>query len=127
MRGLALFIVAKVLIALVYPLGFVYSLGLTFVKNGWNAVDTYLLNCAIADDQSGNTYMAKLFNDVLIKPGGYRFGNPDVTISSVLGRNYKAGKLSTAGKVINWILNKLEKDHTTKYIETLPDGSRNIV
>ena len=125
MRGLVLFIVAKLLIAMVYPFGFVYSLGLTFVKNGWKAVDTYLLNCAISDDQSGNTYMAKLFNDVLIKPGGHRFGNPDETISSVLGKNQLTKTLSIAGRVLNWILGKLEANHSVKSIEH--PTSRNIV
>lgn len=127
MRGLVLFITAKLLIALVYPFGFVYSLTLTLIKSGWKAVDTYLLNCAISDDQSGNTYMAKLFNDVLIRPGGHRFGNPDETISSVLGKNQRTKTLSIAGRVLNWILSRLEKDHSVKSIEELPARSRNIV
>lgn len=127
MRGLILFIVAKLLIAAIYPIGFVYSLGLTWIKSGWKAVDTYLFNCAIADDQSGNTYMAKLFNDVLIRPGGHRFGNPDETISSVLGKNQQTKTLSFAGRFVNWILNLIDPGHSDKAIEPLGPRSRNIV
>lgn len=127
MRGLILFITAKLLIALVYPAGFIYSIGLTFIKNGWKGVDRYLLNCAISDDQSGNVYMAKLFNDCLIRVGGYRFGNPDETISSVLGKNQQTKKLSLIGRFINWVLNKLDPNHSIKSIEKLGPTSRNIV
>lgn len=127
MRGLILFIVAKLIIAAVYPFGFVWSIGLTLFKNGWKAVDTYLFNCAIADDQSGNVYMAKLFNDLLIKPGGHRFGNPDETISSVLGKNQQTGTLTIMGRALAWILDKLDPNHAIKSIEPLHPRSRNIV
>jgi hypothetical protein len=126
MRGLILFIVAKLLIATVYPLGFLWSISLTFFKNGWKAVDTYLFNCAIADDQHGNTYVAKLFNDTLIKTGGYRFGNPDETISSVLGKNKLTKTLTIAGRILDWILDKLDPNHSIKSIESV-DTKKNIV
>jgi hypothetical protein len=58
-----------------------------------------------------------LFNDILIKKGGHKFGNPDETISSVLGKNFLKGKLSLMGKGLNWILNLIEKDHSIKAIE----------
>lgn len=126
MRGLILFITAKLLIACIYPVGFVYSLSLTLLKNGWKALDTYLFNCAISDDQSGNVYMAKLFNDLLIKPGGYRFGNPDETISSVLGKNKLTHTLTILGRGLDWILNKLDPNHSIKSIETPNPRSKNL-
>lgn len=116
MRGIILFIVAKLLILAIYPIGFCYSLVLTFLKSGWRNLDKYLFRCALADDQSGNVYMAKLFNDVLIKPGGAHFGDPDETISSVLGKNQLAGKLTLTGRILNKILNLIEKDHSIKSI-----------
>jgi len=127
MRGLVVFIVAKVLVIILYPIGFVYSICLVFVKSGWRAVDTYFFNCAIADDQQGNTYLAKLFNDILIKPGGYRFGIPDETISSVLGRNLATGTLTVLGKGLNFILESLDPGHSTRSIEQLPERSKNRV
>lgn len=117
MRGLILYLTALLLKLVFYPIGFVYSCLLTLFKNGYKELDLYLFNCAIADDQQANVYLAKLFNDILIKKYGHKFGNPDETISSVLGRNQLKNKLSLAGKSLNWILNLFEKDHSIKAIE----------
>ena len=117
MKGLILFLTAKTLQLIFYPIGFVYSCMLTFLKNGYHELDKYLFECAIADDQQANTYLAKLFNDILIKVGGHRFGNPDETISSVLGKNYLSNKLSLIGKGLNCILNLFEKNHSVNSIE----------
>lgn len=109
--------VARILTYVIYPIGFTYSIALTLLKSGYKVLDDYFFECALAEDQRANTYLAKLFNDVLIKPGGHRFGNPDETISSVLGKNQLTGTLSIAGRVLNWILNLYEKDHSIKSIE----------
>lgn len=117
MKGLILFITARVLTYLIYPIGFTYSVLLTLFKSGYKELDNYLFKCAIAEDQRGNTYLSKLFNDVLIKVGGHRFGNPDETISSVLGKNQLTGTLTVFGRALNWVLNKIEEDHSIKSIE----------
>ena len=117
MKGLILYLTAFILKSIFYPIGFCYSVVLTLLKNGYQELDNYLFKCAIADDQQANTYLAKLFNDILIKKGGHKFGNPDETISSVLGKNLLQNKLSLIGKFLNWILNLIEKDHTKKSIE----------
>ena len=117
MKGLILFLTALILKSIFYPLGFCYSIVLTLFKNGYKELDNYLFKCAIADDQQANTYLAKLFNDILIKKGGHKFGNPDETISSVLGKNFLIKKLSLVGRFLNWILNLIEKDHSIKAIE----------
>jgi hypothetical protein len=117
MKGLILFLVARILTYVIYPIGFTYSVVLTLLKNGYKSLDEYLFQCALAEDQRANTYLSKLFNDFLIKVGGHRFGDPDETISSVLGKNQLTGTLSILGRVLNWILNKIEKDHSIKSIE----------
>jgi 8-oxo-dGTP diphosphatase len=117
MIGLLLFIVAKVLIAILYPIGFTYSIITTWVKSGWGAVDAYLFRCAVASDQHGNVYLAKLFNDTLRKQGGYAFGNEDRTISHVLGKNKELGTLTFTGKVIEKILDLIDPGHSEKSIE----------
>ena len=71
MIGLILFLISKLLIIALYPIGFTYSLLTTWIKSGWGAVDKYLFRCARASDQHGNVYLAKLFNDTLRKQGGY--------------------------------------------------------
>ena len=117
MIGFLLFIIAFLLKCIFYPIGFFYSVIATFLKSGYVALDKYLFKCAIADDQHANTWLAKLFNDILIKKEGHQFGNPDETISSVLGKNYLNKKLSLAGKVLNWILNLIDPGHSVKSIE----------
>jgi 8-oxo-dGTP diphosphatase len=116
MKGLILFIISLVLCSIVYPIGFMYSVILTLLKNGYTELDKYLFQCAISQDQHANTWLAKLFNDVLIKQGGAKFGDTDETISSVLGKNQLANKLTKLGKYINSILHKIEKDHSIKSI-----------
>jgi hypothetical protein len=72
---------------------------------------------AIAIDQLGNRVCMELFNDILITKEGYRFGHVDETISSAMGRNVLTGTLSPLGKLLNRILNWLDKDHCVKSIE----------
>jgi 8-oxo-dGTP diphosphatase len=117
MIGLILFLISKALIAALYPIGFAYSLLTTFIKSGWKAVDRYLFKCAIASDQHGNVYLAKLFNDTLRKQGGYAFGHEDKTISHVLGMNKRMGKLTLLGRVIERILDLIDPNHSEKSIE----------
>jgi hypothetical protein len=117
MNGLILFLTARILTYLIYPIGFTYSILLTLFKSGYKELDNYLFDCALAEDQRANTYLSKLFNDFLIKVGGHRFGNPDETISSVLGKNQLTGTLSMLGRALNWVLNKIEEDHSIKSIE----------
>jgi len=117
MNGLILFLTARILTYIIYPFGFTYSILLTLFKSGYKEVDDYLFKCAIAEDQRGNTYLSKLFNDVLIKVGGHRFGDPDETISSVLGKNQLTKTLSIFGRLLNRVLNKIEDNHSVKSIE----------
>lgn len=53
---------------------------------------------------------------LLRKDPGYKFGNPEETISSALGKNERDQTLSKAGKVLSWILNLIDKDHCKKSI-----------
>ena len=117
MIGLILFIVSTFLACLIYPIAFLYSIGLTLLKSGYKTLDDYLFNCAYATDQHANVFLAKLFNDIMIKQGGHKFGNPDETISSVLGKNKLMGKLSWFGKCLDYILHLLDENHSIKSIE----------
>jgi hypothetical protein len=117
MIGLILFILSTFLAGVIYPIGFLYSVGLTLIKSGYKTLDEYLFNCALATDQHANVFLAKLFNDIIIKTGGHKFGNPDETISSVLGKNKLLGKLSYFGKVLDFILHLLDNNHSIKSIE----------
>lgn len=79
-------------------------------------VATYYLRLAIAIDAFGNVLGYPLFNLIMIKKDGYKFGNRRDTISYVLGMNKAAGKLWGAGIPLAWLLNKLDKNHLEKAI-----------
>ena len=50
------------------------------------------------------------------KPNGYKFGNSKETISSALSKNKRDGTLSRTGKLLAWILDKIDKNHVLKSI-----------
>lgn len=112
MKGFLLFVIAKVLAFFLLPIGFIYSI-LTFRVG----LSDYFKSVAISIDQKGNVIMSVLFNDTLRKKGGHRFGDPDETISMVLGINKRDNTLTWLGSFIAKILNKIEKDHVEKSID----------
>lgn len=102
-------IIAIAISVIIIPIGFAYQIV--------TSVNEYLFKVAKSIDQLGNVVCMDLFNDTLIKRGGYRFGNEDVTISHVLGKNEETKTLSVLGKGLAWILNTIDKDHNKKAIE----------
>lgn len=79
---------------------------------------TYIFNThALGIDQIGNGAFHIFFNDVFIKDKTiHPFGNIDETISSVLGRNKLINNLRIEGKILDFILSIIEKDHSIKSI-----------
>lgn len=113
MRGFILLIIAIFLAVIILPLGFIYQI----LNSLFKALNEYLFKVAKSIDQLANVVCRDLFNDVLIKKGGYQFGNEDVTISHVLGKNEQTKTLSVMGKGLALILNTIDKDHNIKAIE----------
>ena len=121
MRGIVLFIVAVILGVIFMPFGILYSMITLWVKTSFktwlNRISSYFMVIAISIDQMGNVIMQDLFNQIMITPNGYKFGNVDETISSVLGKNQLKNTLKFMGKALNWILNKLDPGHSVNSIE----------
>lgn len=63
-------------------------------------VNRYSMQSAVNVDKFGNNNLSPLLNAFLIKNDGYRFGDPQETISSVLGRNQFSKTLTVIGKII---------------------------
>jgi len=80
----------------------------------------YFKSSAVNLDKFGNREFRTLFNKTLINDKGYKFGNINETISSVLGKNQLTGTLTNIGKILVWILDKIENDHSLKSIEKNP-------
>ena len=67
-------------------------------------------------DVLGNIIAADLFNDLLIRSAGYKFGRRGETISSVLGKNQQSDTLNWGGNFLRKVLNVIEKNHCIKSI-----------
>jgi hypothetical protein len=83
-----------------------------FVENKKN----YFLSSATNLDKFGNREFRTLLNKILITKEGYKFGNINETISSVLGKNELSNTLTKSGKIVVWVLDKIDKNHCYKSI-----------
>ena len=77
----------------------------------------YFKSSAINLDKFGNREFRTLFNKTLINDKGHRFGNIEETISSVLGKNQLTGTLTSLGKALVWVLDKIDNNHVIKSID----------
>lgn len=78
----------------------------------------YFLDTAINIDRFGNREFRFSLNKYLIKENSpFEFGDIDETISSVLGKNQRFGRLTKFGKVICKILDTIDKNHCEKSIQ----------
>jgi hypothetical protein len=111
LSNIGLFILAVALAVVFIPLGLLYSL-LTLRPC---PLGSYAKACAIAIDQLGNVFCSALFNDTLIfiSPS-VAFGDPDQTISAVLGYNQRSGTLTFLGKGLCWVLDTIDPRHCYK-------------
>ncbi|WP_407324025.1 hypothetical protein R5O24_02735 [Tenacibaculum maritimum] len=119
--SIVLLIVAILLFAILLPIAVVWGIGASFwkrkFKNGTKEVAQWFYAWALSIDQLGNVVCKELFNDALRKPKGAIFGNPDETISSVLGKNKLTNTLTGTGRALDWVLNKLDPNHSINSIE----------
>ena len=109
--GKVLVLFAAILLAmLLFPIG-------VLVAMFYTGRTEYLYRIAIGIDQLANATCGKLMNRTLIKKEGYQFGFYEETISSVIGKNQLTDTLTGAGKLLNALLSKIEKDHALLSIE----------
>jgi 8-oxo-dGTP diphosphatase len=120
--GTALALVSLLLAMFLFPLGLLITFFINLYKRRWRfsfkRLDSQFLSIATSIDASGNVVCKDLFNLILIKKGGYAFGNRKETISSALGKNQRGNMLTGAGKAIAFVLDKIDKDHCLKSIDS---------
>jgi hypothetical protein len=119
--GLLLLIVAIFLFCLLGFFGLLYLIiktiiNILFLKINilytLSYLNDFFLVLAISIDQLGNVVCKDLFNDTLIKKDcPHKFGNPDETVSRVLGLAKRSGHLTKIGKFFANALNKIDKNH----------------
>lgn len=73
---------------------------------------------AVSLDMFGNVVNARFLQLTMTKKGGYLFGEYGQTVSFVLGMNARTKKLTWFGRFIVWVLDKLDKNHCEKAIES---------
>lgn len=116
--GFVLFFISVLILSVLGPIAFVYTVVRSIIRLSRTELQMlfgrlfYFM--AYAVDQFGNVIGQYLFNDTLIKINGYKFGNPDETISAVLGMNKKNKTLSKLGTYICNILNYIDPNHVEK-------------
>lgn len=124
--GTILALISILLSAILFPIGLLVTFFINLYKRKWELsfkrLDQQLLSIATSVDASGNVICKDLFNITLIKEPGYKFGNRRETISSVLGKNQVSSTLTKTGLVIVFLLDKTEKDHCFKSIDSLTNN-----
>ena len=84
----------------------------------YKKLNIWLLDIAISIDQLINVLGRHMWNKLFSKGGVHHFGNPDETVSSVLGKNKLSGTLTKFGQWIADNLNMFQKNHVENSIET---------
>lgn len=104
-EGIFFILIAIGLAVVLFPIGLLFA-----ILSGGTTYN-YFYRIAKGIDELGNAVMGELFNLVLINKNGYPFGLNGETILSALGKNVERGTLKVAGKLLNWLLDKIQKNH----------------
>jgi 8-oxo-dGTP diphosphatase len=108
--GFILMLTAYILLTICAPFGFLWAL--------FKQPKKYFFRIAVSLDQLANVICLENLNAwLIIDKSKHLFGNPDETISSVLGKNKLNGTLSKFGRFIDKVLNKLDDNHSINSIE----------
>jgi hypothetical protein len=111
MKYILLFVIAVVLGVIFIPLGLLFSI-IFRLKSILCSRYNYFKVCAIAIDQAGNVFCADLFNLILVtRKAKVKFGDPDRTISAVLGYAQYFGAMSRVGKALVNLLDAIDPNH----------------
>ena len=115
MGNLILVILAKLLYLVFEPISFVY---VNFFKKKftWKRLNGYFREQAVAIDRFGNSQYRSLLNAWFVGENGYKHGNINETISSVLGKNQRDKTLTISGKILTKILDTIDKNHCVNSI-----------
>ena len=124
--GILLYIIATIFWIVLTQINWV----IVSFKHGLS--NDYFKETAIDIDKFGNRNFRTLLNCTLIKDRFeywsfdrymiiecYKFGNVNETISSALGKNQRNNTLSRLGKIIVFILDKIDREHCKKSITEL--------
>lgn len=114
LTGVLLWLISLVLYIVLTIVNFIYVI---IIKD--KNIKGYFGSSALEMDKFGNREFRSIFNALLITKDGYKFGDIRETISSVLGKNKRDGTLTTLGKILDFILEMIDDNHSLKSIKEL--------
>ncbi|WP_163401398.1 hypothetical protein [Flavobacterium fluviatile] len=121
--GTILAFLSVLLASILFPIGLAITFVINLYRRRWKfsfkRLDQQFLSIATSVDTSGNVICKDLFNLILIKKGGYQFGNRKETISSVLGKNQRDGTLTKLGIKVCNVLDWWDENHCYNSIDSL--------
>lgn len=112
--NLLLLLIAWFLLRIVLIVSFVWTVVKLSLKLRFKDLSDYFYQSALTLDMSGNVIGQHFFNDLLIRPNGYRFGEHGVTISKTLAINKKKGTWYPLAKLLGNLLDWIDKNHLEK-------------
>jgi hypothetical protein len=119
--GILLFFTAVFLAFIIMPVGFLYGIIQNMLKFKGKTlilvINKVFYMIAYSIDQLGNVVCQFLFNDTMVKKEGYKFGDPDKTISYVLGINKQNNTLTGFGGLIVALLHLIDPYHVEKAVK----------
>lgn len=118
MEDILIFVLALLLVIGTLPITIISILITLFYPKLKNK--RYLPHLTTSIDQFGNVLAQYWLNWFFIKPEGYKCGNMDETISSVMGKNKRSNTLTKAGIILTNVLHKIDKNHVEDAIEENP-------
>ena len=111
MREFTVLTIAIILLYLFLPVVVIFYIIKYLLTGNKRELKVWFFRSAREIDVFANVVGSDLFNAIFITDGGYKFGNPKETISSVLGKNQRGKTLSLAGDLLRWILDLIDDNH----------------
>jgi hypothetical protein len=111
MKEIIILVVSLIMLIIILPIVCVYMVLKRLINGNGKMIKVWSWKVSRAIDVFANIHGSEIFNDLLIKKGGYKFGNPKETISSVLGKNQVEETLTILGNIIRAMLDIIEYGH----------------
>tara|TARA_Y100000310_G_C20661316_1_gene804969 strand:+ start:873 stop:1250 length:378 start_codon:yes stop_codon:yes gene_type:complete len=111
MKEIIILVVSLIMLIIILPIVCVYMVLKRLINGNGKMIKVWSWKVSRAIDVFANIHGSEIFNDLLIKKGGYKFGNPQETISSVLGKNQVEETLTILGNIIRAMLDIIEYGH----------------
>ena len=111
MIELLILIIATTLLYLLLPIIICFMVLKYIFTGNKKMLAVWFYRTAREIDLFANVVGAEFWNAVFITDGGYKFGNPKETISSVLGKNQRDKTLTLLGDTLRWVLDRIDEDH----------------